>query len=1114
MYSHEEAIEASLKYFKGDRLATDAFISKYALKDVKGNLFERTPDDMHKRLAREFSRIENNYLNPLSEDEIYNLLKDFKYIIPGGSPMMGIGNDNLLTSLSNCFVIESPYDSYPGIMNTEQQMVSIMKRRGGVGLAIDSLRSKNIPTTSVSEKSSGIVLFSERYSNTTREVAQDGRRGALMISCRVDHPDIEMFIEAKTDLNKITGANVSVMITDSFMEAVKSDSDYELYFEMPSGLRYGKFTSARSVWNKIIQSAWKSAEPGVLFWDTILRESPADCYAQYGFKTVSTNPCLVGETIVAVADGRNGVSIKELSEKGEPFPVYSARENKSSNRKEFWKAEIKNAIAFYSGNKKVIEVVLSDGSSFKCTNDHLLAKSKGGYIKAEDSVGFYLSKFFTFSEKNNKKSYRTINSINNGYSRQYSMMFKYNFGDYDGKLFNVDHIDSDSTNDDLSNLKLVSIENHKSITDRSGKNNPINKINKELLSYLQKEKNLLANSKKYNWSKERLEEALKTFHENNTKPVFTDKNCDLTEDVYVSKIVECGFEDVYDLKVEDNHNFYIITNTDDSKFLNSSGVLVHNCGEIPLSPFDSCRLMALNLYSYVVNQFTNDSYFDYELFDKHVRIAQRLMDDMVDLEIEKINSIIKKIENDVDPEELKQIELKTWKSVKEAAINGRRTGLGITAEGDMLAALGLRYGSDEGIEVSERVHKIMAMSSYKSSIEMAKERGCFPIFNQELEKNNPFLKRIFPTLYCGVNDYHQHGRRNIANLTIAPTGTVSLMTQTTSGIEPVFMVRYERKRKVQVKGLNTTTDEKGDIWEKYYVIHPKFIDWYELNWYKIDSNWFDIDYKPSLEDCDDETFNKIFKASPYYKSTANDIDWVAKVKMQGRIQKWIDHSISVTVNLPNNTTVETVDKIYMTAYEVGCKGLTIYRDGCRQGILTNIESKSSEFNYIDAPKRDKSLSCDIYTKTALGRDFTIIVGLMNKKPYEIFAFEQLSNTEFPRDIKKGTLTKVKSRVYKLAGIKGDKEYIVENILTLMKEDELVNTRRYSLQLRHGINPFYIHEQIDKYATITSFDKVIGRVLKMYTNGEKTKDLCPQCGALLVMQDGCEKCVNCTYSKCG
>jgi ribonucleoside-diphosphate reductase alpha chain len=827
MYSYEEAIEASLKYFKGDKLATDAFISKYALKDVKGNLLERTPDDMHKRLAREFSRIENNYPNPLPEDEIYNLLKDFKYIIPGGSPMMGIGNDNLLTSLSNCFVIGSPYDSYSGIMNTEQQMVSVMKRRGGVGVAIDSLRSKNIPTTSVSEKSSGVVLFSERYSNTTREVAQDGRRGALMISCRVDHPDIVDFIEAKTDLNKITGANVSVMITDSFMEAVKNDSDYELYFEMPSGLRYGKFTSARSVWNKIIQSAWKSAEPGVLFWDTILRESPADCYAQYGFKTVSTNPC----------------------------------------------------------------------------------------------------------------------------------------------------------------------------------------------------------------------------------------------------------------------------------------------GEIPLSPFDSCRLMALNLYSYVVNPFTNNSYFDYELFDNHVHIAQRLMDDIVDLEVEKINSIIKKIENDVDPEELKQVELKTWRKIKEAAINGRRTGLGITAEGDMLAALGLRYGSDEGIEVSERVHKIMAVSSYKSSIEMAKERGCFPVCNTELEKNNPFLKRIFPTLYCEANDYHKYGRRNIANLTIAPTGTVSLMTQTTSGIEPVFMVRYKRKRKVQVKGKNTTTDNQGDIWEEYYVIHPKFIDWYELNWYKIDSNWFDINYKPSIEDCDDETFNKIFKASPYYKSTANDIDWVAKVKMQGRIQKWIDHSISVTVNLPNNTTVETVDKIYMTAYEVGCKGLTIYRDGCRQGILTNIESKSSEFNYIDAPKRGKSLNCDIYTKTALGRDFTIIVGLMNEKPYEIFAFEQLSNTEFPKDIKKGVLTKTKSRVYKLSGVRGDKEYMVENILSLMKEDELVNTRRYSLQLRHGINPFYIHEQIDKYATITSFDKVIGRVLKMYTNGEKTKDLCPQCGSLLVMQDGCEKCPNCIYSKC-
>lgn len=838
MYLYSEVYQSSLNYFKGDDVLARIWIDKYCLKDNQKNYYELNPDDMHRRMAREFARIEQNYSNPMLEDYIYNLMKGFEYIIPQGSPMAGIGNNHILTSLSNCYVLKSPFDSYQGILHTEQQMISIMKRRGGVGFAIDSLRSKDMPTTSVSEKSSGVVLFSERYSNATREVAQDGRRGALMLSCRVTHPDILDLIKAKADLNKITGANISVMITDDFMNAVKEGKDYEVYFESSKG-DFRKKVSARLVWKEIVHNAWKSAEPGVLFWDTILRESPADCYVKEGFKTISTNPC----------------------------------------------------------------------------------------------------------------------------------------------------------------------------------------------------------------------------------------------------------------------------------------------SELPLCEADSCRLIAINLFSYVKNPFTPNSEFDWGLFGEHVRAAQRLSDDLVDLEIEKIDKIIDKIENDDDPDFLKKTELELWQTIRQKAINGRRTGLGITGEGDMIAALGYRYGSDDCIRFVEMVHREMATYSYSESIILAKERGCFPIWNESKEDRNPFINRVLNYLQTDfmvdrgeecpiVWDYERYGRRNIANLTIAPTGTTSQLSQVTSGIEPLFLPVYKRRRKTTDPSKIVFTDPNGDTWEEYRVIHPKFQMWHDLNWFKLDSHLFDIDYRKDIESMTDKEIDELVKLSPYCKSTSNDVDWVAKVKMQGAIQKWVDHSISVTVNLPKEATEELVSEVYMKAWESGCKGCTVYRDGSRAGVLLS-DKKEDEIVYYSAPKRPEILDCDIYHKTVLGQNWIVLVGLYKSKPYEIFAFEKISEIKwFSNDIKKGKIRRVKGGHYRLINYSDKGECLIDNIIPLLKDDEQTGTRKYSLYLRHGVKPVYIVQQIDKYATITSFDKVIARVLKNYTNGEQTGDTCPNCHAKLIFADGCEKCPNGDYSRCG
>ncbi|MBP6430126.1 MAG: adenosylcobalamin-dependent ribonucleoside-diphosphate reductase, partial [Bacteroidales bacterium] len=691
-YTREEILKSSTEYFAGDSLAADVWMNKYALRDGD-QIYELNPDDMHNRLASEFARIEEKYPNPMKKEEIFGLMKDFKYIVPQGSPMSGIGNDFQIVSLSNCFVIgnSGDSDSYGGILKIDEEQVQLMKRRGGVGHDLSHIRPKSSPVKNSALTSTGIVPFMERYSNTTREVAQGGRRGALMLSISVKHPDAEEFIDAKLEQGKITGANVSVKIDDEFMRCVASGKPYKQRFPIEGeNSKVVKEIDARALWNKIIHNAWKSAEPGVLFWDTVIRESVPDCYSDYGFKTVSTNPC----------------------------------------------------------------------------------------------------------------------------------------------------------------------------------------------------------------------------------------------------------------------------------------------GEIPLCPYDSCRLLAINLYSYVENPFTNKAEFNFELFKDHVRKGQRLMDDLIDLELEKIDKVLAKIEKDPEEEEIKRVERNLWLNIKLKCLEGRRTGFGITAEGDMLAALNLRYGTDKANEFAAKVQKELACSAYASSVEMAKERGAFPLYNYKLEVNNPLINRIKEAEPKVYEDMVKYGRRNIALLTIAPTGSVSICTQTTSGIEPAFQIAYKRRRKVNHNDGSDKTnfvDSEGQAWEEYTVFHHRFADWAVINGYDIN----EITQNYSQEELDE-----LITKSPYHKATANDIDWVKKVKMQGEVQKWVDHSISVTVNIPKETPEEIVSQIYQTAWECGCKGMTIYREGSREGVLiSNSESKESAFTETQAPKRPKKLEADVIRFQNDKEKWIAVVGIIEGRPY-------------------------------------------------------------------------------------------------------------------------------------
>lgn len=849
-YSYDEAFQTSLKYFDGDELAARVWVSKYAMKDSFGNIFEVSPTDMHHRIAKEIARIESKYANPMNEQEVFGLLDHFRYIIPAGSPMTGIGNDHQVASLSNCFVIgiEGDADSYGAIMRLDEEQVQLMKRRGGVGHDLSQIRPKGSPVNNSALTSTGLVPFMERYSNSTREVAQDGRRGALMLSVSIKHPDSEAFIDAKMTEGKVTGANVSVKIDDAFMQAAIDGKPYTQQFPIDSAdPQVKKEISAKALWQKIVHNAWKSAEPGILFWDTIIRESIPDCYADLGFRTVSTNPC----------------------------------------------------------------------------------------------------------------------------------------------------------------------------------------------------------------------------------------------------------------------------------------------GEIPLCPYDSCRLLSVNLYSYVRNPFTPEASFDFDLFKEHVAKAQRIMDDIIDLELEKIDLIMDKIKHDPQTDDIKHAEYHLWEKIKDKSSQGRRTGVGITAEGDMIAAMGLTYGTQEATDFSVSVHRTLALAAYRSSVDMARERGAFKVFDAKREAANPFLLRIKeadPSLYDDIMTY---GRRNIACLTIAPTGTTSLMTQTTSGIEPVFMPVYKRRRKVNPNDADVHvdfTDEVGDSYEEYIVYHKKFLTWMEVN-------GIDTSKRYTQDEIDD-----LVARSPYHKATANDVDWLMKVRMQGAIQKWVDHSISVTVNLPNDVSEELVGKLYVEAWRSGCKGCTIYRDGSRSGVMISASKKDKKKNAAQKEKtstdripvmavtetRPKELDCDVVRFQNNKEKWVAFVGLLDGYPYEIFTGLQddEEGIALPKTVTKGRIIKqtnpdgTKRYDFQFENKRGYKT-TVEGLSEKFNPEywnyaKLISgVLRYRMPIDHVIKLVSSLQLKDQ--SINTWKNGVERALKKYmVDGTEAKGLvCPSCGQeTLVYQEGCLICKNCGASRCG
>lgn len=838
-FTYNEALLKAIDYFDGDELAANVWLNKYALKDAYGNIFESTPTDMHRRIAAELARIELRYAHPMSEQEIFDLLDRFRYIIPQGSPMAGIGNPHQISSLSNCFVIGNEQDSYGGIFRTDEEQVQLMKRRGGVGHDLSHIRPKGSPVMNAALTSTGVTGFMERYSNSTREVAQDGRRGALMLSISIKHPDAEHFIDAKMERGKVTGANVSVRIDDEFMKAAMSGTQYRQQYPVDSTApTMSKDIEAAALWKKIIHNAWKSAEPGVLFWDTIIRESVPDCYADLGYKTISTNPC----------------------------------------------------------------------------------------------------------------------------------------------------------------------------------------------------------------------------------------------------------------------------------------------GEIPLCAYDSCRLVAINLYSYVDAPFTPQSRFNFDKFRDHVAKAQRIMDDIIDLEIEKIDAILAKIDHDPEAMDIKGVERRLWMKIRKTCTEGRRTGLGITAEGDMLAALGYTYGTDEAIRFSEEVHRVLALSAYRSSVDMARERGPFEIYDTTRELNNPFIQRLRESDDSLYRDMVRYGRRNIALLTIAPTGTTSLMSQTTSGIEPAFMIHYKRRRKINPNDLSrksTFVDEVGDHWEEYHVFHHRFLTWLIAN-----------GYDPAMiQHYDDQELDRLIRMSPYHKATANDVDWVQKVKMQGAIQRWVDHSISVTVNIPEETTEDMVRLIYETAWKSGCKGCTIYRDGSRSGVLVSSDStgekKEAGFTETKAPRRPTQLDARVIRFQNNKEAWIAVIGLYEGRPFEIFTGRADESFLLPSYVTEGVVIKARDD-------NGDKRYdfrfkdkdgyniTIEGLSRSFNKEYWNYAKLISGILRHGMPIPFVVDLVESLNVpedyINTWKKGVARALKQFVpDGSKaSRAQCKKCSDPegLIYKEGCLTCKSCGFSECG
>lgn len=1189
----------------------------------------------------------------------------------------------------NCFVIPSCEDSYGGILKTDQEQVQLSKRRGGVGHDISNIRPKGLVTQNAAKTTDGIAVFMERFSNTCREVAQGGRRGALMLTLSIHHPEVMTFITIKRDRKKVTGANISLRLSNEFMNAVKNNEEYEQRWPVNSkNPTIRKMVNAREVWNEIIHSAWLCAEPGILFWDNAIENTPSDIYTEYGFGSISTNPCFSPDTMIAVADGRNAVSIKDLAEEGKDVAVYSYD-------KITGKVSIKTGrnprITGY--NRPMLRVHLDDDSYLDVTENHKFTLLDGTEKEAKDlSYGDSLPRFLKRLEpvkKGGKDYYRIYGNVYNQREdkifehRLIAKHFKSNEWDlkYNEAKLNgfaktgglvVHHKDYNSLNNSPDNLEIMTFKDHCKLhgeIDNSGEKNGnfykvtneeliehgkilTKKLNKRFthVDWLQyaKENNLPMTFSDYrkeslgsvlSFSKRiasglgidnvdvdpRLIETLNSMESQGYNAeivgniVLVEKVCEVCKNTFsiehnrreqahcsyecslkyintnkeissrrlesvrnthkekaektsreqlriysklkfnlkrtpkqkeweseckenkipfrvgrtmkngfksYREVIECGDRynhkvvkiekisnnDVYNITVDDNHNVGIvtkITQKNNGKY-QYDGVFVLQCGEIILSKYDSCRLLAINLLSFVENPFTDKAKFKYKELNEIAYKAQRLMDDLIDIEIEQIDKIIAKIKSDKESEELKVTELTLWNRIREACLNGRRTGLGITALGDAMASIGVIYGSDESIKVTEKIYKTLALGSYRSTIVMAKERGSFPVFSYKLEKDHQYVSKIIKNLDDETQElYKKYGRRNIALTTTAPTGTVSTLTQTTSGIEPAFLLTYTRRKKINTSDENARVDfvdELGDKWQNFTVYHHNF------------KKWMDISGKSKIEE------------SPYYKATSNDVDWVASVKIQAAAQKWVDHSISKTCNVPANTPEELIAEVYEKAWEYGCKGFTVYRDGCRSGVLVAAEEETKKSTDQDkftdhlAPKRPQSLDCDIHQATIKGESWTIFVGKFDGRPYELFG--GLSKfVHIPKKYKHGILIKNKKRHTSGAGIydlkygEGEDQTVIGDVVTVFENPtEGAFTRTISLALRHGAPIQYVVEQLqkdEKDSDMYSFSKVISRVLKHYIKDGTEHSNCPECkAAKMIYKEGCIFCPNCGYSKCG
>lgn len=1197
VWDEYDALHQSLEYFQNDELAAKAFLGKYALRNESNQLLEATPTMMHTRLASEFARIEQKYPNPLSFDEIFSLLAKTDTsrlgmgpVVPQGSPMSAIGNQFKLQSLSNCFVIDSPQDSYGGIFSADEEEAQVMKRRGGVGFDISSIRPKGMTTSNAAGTTDGIAVFMERFSNTCREVAQGGRRGALMLTISVKHPEVETFINIKRDRTRVTGANISVRVTDEFMHAVEDDSDFTLQWPVDVSSDKASITKtvrARDIWEQLIDAAWDSAEPGVLFWDTAQRFTPADAYSSKGYGSISTNPCVVGQTLIAVADGRNAVSIQQLAIEKNDVPVYSTN-------CETGQIEIKLARNPRKTGEKVEvwKLTFDDGSALVATPNHKILLRELRYVELKDlKPGDSVVQFASFESNGYRQIVNSGQQMRGGARRnrrQYRLIHEfYSNSKVDAKEFAIHHRDFDNKNDSFENLEVMTLEEHTKLhaEKMKGNKNPYHQMtfewkqqfashpgelngrysgysNDELLEHgrkiFQKHGKITSNL----WAEYAKAHKLPQYLSNNFRfGSWANFANQVSTNHKVVSVEFQGFEDVYNLTVDDNHNYHVITSYDDEKYVVSSGICVKNCGEIVLSPYDSCRLLVVDLTHFVQNPFNDHATFDFLKFDQVVQKAQRLMDDLIDLELEAVDRIIQKIELDPERDGIKRHELELWKKIKTVGQNGRRTGLGITGLADAVAMLNVKYGSVESVEWTDKIYRALALGAYRSTVNLAKERGTFPVYDFDLEKTHPFLTRVMSEDAQLCNDWKQFGRRNIALTTTAPVGTVSALTQTTSGIEPAFLLSYTRRKKINANDKDAKVDfvdKMGDKWQHFTVHHHNA------------KQWMNVTNKTDLA------------ISPYHGATSNDIDWVMSVRVQAAAQKWICHSISKTCNLPQDVAHDLVSKVYFEAWKSGCKGFTVYRDRSRDGVLVsdtkisvdlatrydgvsieelekmldvgqrfaqnmpsgyiktleelaqyvakrkggNVEERLTHVVENHAPRRLKELECDIHQVKISGEIWTILVGLLDGKPYEVFG-GLASYVEVPKKIKRGLLVKNGKKdgvaTYNLKiKVTDDDELLFKDIVNLFANPiHGAFTRTLSLALRHGIPVQYIVEQLqkDKHSDMMSFSRVIARVLKAYIpDGTKSAldKSCSSCGVenSLVYQEGCVICKNCSASKCG